>query len=111
MSDNIIRSAIGEALNYPLAEEAFALTDVIEANVSEVDIANVDLDDTANEIADTIVSVLSVRSTAILLAVLGAAGAYEEEYGERYDGTTWDCIVADVSVVVVKAVRAALEAA
>lgn len=111
MSENIIRSAIAEALDYPMAEEAFALIDLIEANVEAVDKDTVDLDDLQElALAEAIVSVLSARSTATLLVVLGAAGAYEEEYGERFNGSTWECIVADVYTVVEKAIRAGFDA-
>lgn len=108
MSENTVRAAIGAALDHPLAEEAFALVDVIEANVRDGEPGG-ELHEVAAEITDRIVEVMSTRSAANLWAILGANEAATETFGDSH-GTTQERITADLFVVVERAVFAGLEA-
>lgn len=108
MTDNVVRSAIGEALDHPFAEEAFELVDDIESRVRDGD-AGGELHEVAAELADQIVSALSIRRIATLWAVLDANDAAAENFGET-SGTTLDRVTLDLFVVVEAAVFAALEA-
>lgn len=109
MSDNIVRSAIGAALDHPFAEEGFALVDLIEANVRDGEKGG-ELHEVAAEIADRIVSVMSTRAAANLWAILGADGEAEDRGIYASTGSTVDRIVSDLFVVVERAVFAGLEA-
>lgn len=109
MSDNIVRSAIGAALDHPFAEEGFALVDLIEANVRDGEKGG-ELHEVAAEIADRIVSVMSTRAAANLWAILGADGEAEDRGIYASTGSTLDRIVSDLFVVVERAVFAGLEA-
>lgn len=108
MSTNTIRSAIGAALDHPFTEEAFALVDLIEANVrSEPPIPESTRHEVASEVTDTLLDVISTRGKAILWADLSADGAYQEAYGEPTGGSTLDAVTSDLFVVVERAVFAA----
>lgn len=107
MSDNIVRSAIGAALDHPFAEEGFALVDLIEANVRDGEKGG-ELHEVAAEIADRIVSVMSTRALANLWAILGADGEGDDIYAPT--APTLDRIRVDLFVVVERAVFAGLEA-
>lgn len=126
MSDNIVRSAIGAALDHPFAEEGFALVDLIEANVRDgekggesvrspsvrywgsLHRVSMRLHEVAAEITDRIVSVMSTRALANLWAILGADGEGDDLYAPT--APTLDRIRVDLFVVVERAVFAGLEA-
>lgn len=126
MSDNIVRSAIGAALDHPFAEEGFALVDLIEANVRDgekggesvrspsvrywgsLHRVSMRLHEVAAEITDRIVSVMSTRALANLWAILGADGEGDDIYAPT--APTLDRIRVDLFVVVERAVFAGLEA-
>jgi hypothetical protein len=109
MSENHVRNAIGAALKYPLADEAFDLVDAIESNVRDGEPGG-ELHEVAAEISSRLVETLSTRQTAILWAVLNADGEALETYGPVDHDTTLALIQADLFVVVERAVFAALEA-
>lgn len=104
-----VRQAIGAALDYPCAEQAFRLADEIEERVTEDDPAPESTRfEVAAEIADDIVANLSTLNLAILWAILGADGAGNEP---GYDGgDTRDRIALDVFTLVESATYAALTA-
>lgn len=110
---NDVRSAIGASLDHPFAEEAFDLVDLIEANIADLDFdGDPDHHETAAEIADTLVSVMSTRSIANLWAILGADGEGAEiGYPPDDAGMTSDRVGLDLFVVVERAVHAGLVAA
>lgn len=108
-ADNAVRSAIGEAIGYSFAEEAFALVDIIESNVRDGEPGG-ELHEVAAEIADRIVDLLPTRSLAVLWAILGADGEGFERFGGKASDSTLDRIRLDVFTVVERATHAALEA-
>lgn len=107
MSDNPVRSAIGAALDYPFSEQAFALVDLIEANVRGF--AGSHPGESATEITSNLIEIQSTLSLAQLWAILGANDAAVEEFGEAH-GSTEDRIRFDLFVVLQRAVLAGLEA-
>lgn len=112
MSENTVRSAIGAALDHPFAEEAFALVDVIEANVRDGEPGG-ELHEVAAELTETLIEgpLASTQTLAVLWAVLGADGAAVENFGD-FDpsASTLDRVRLDVWIVVERAVFAGLEA-
>jgi len=109
MSENAVRAAIGAALDHPFADEAFALVDLIEANVRDGEPGG-ELHEVAAEITERLIETMSTRGIATLWAVLNANGAYLEKFGEWDVTTTLDAVRLDLWSVVEDAVHAALEA-
>lgn len=112
MSENKVRSAIGAALDYPFAEKAFALVDLIEIEVRDGEPGG-ELHEVAAEITERLIEgpLSSTQTLAVLWAVLGADGAAVENFGDfDPDASTLDRVRLDVWTVVERAVFAGLEA-
>ena len=112
MSENTVRSAIGASLDYPFAEKAFALVDLIEVNVRDGEPGG-ELHEVAAELTERLMDgpLSSTQTLAVLWAVLSADGAAVENFGD-FDpsASTLDRVRLDVWTVVERAVFAGLEA-
>lgn len=110
-ADNAVRSAIGEALGYPFAEEAFTFVDLIEVNVrADAPAPESTRHEVAAEMTEAILDTLSTRQLAVLWAVSSADGEGFETFGGRAEDKTSDRIRLDMFVVAERAVFAALTA-
>lgn len=112
MSENAVRSAIGAALDFPFAEKAFALVDLIEVNVRDGEPGG-ELHEVAAELTEALIEgpLASTQTRAVLWAVLGADGAALENFGEiPAEKTTLERVTLDLWTVVERAVFAGLEA-